>query len=35
MHSLLFKARTHEIDDIPDVEMTARFGKEERAPTPV
>lgn len=24
-----FRARTHEIDDIPDAEMTARFGREE------
>jgi len=29
MQSLLFKARTHEIDNIPDVEMTERFGQEE------
>src|SRR5205823_2545218 len=29
MRSLLFKARTHEIDNIPDVEMTERFGQEE------
>jgi predicted CXXCH cytochrome family protein len=29
MDALLFPARTHEIDDIPDAEMTARFGNEE------
>ena len=29
MDALLFPARTHEIDDIPDVEMTARFGNDE------
>jgi len=29
MHSLLFKARTHEIDNVPDTEMTERFGQEE------
>ena len=28
MDALLFPARTHEIDDIPDAEMTARFGQE-------
>jgi predicted CXXCH cytochrome family protein len=27
--ALLFQARSHEIDDIPDVAMTARFGQEE------
>jgi predicted CXXCH cytochrome family protein len=26
MEALLFQARTHEIDDIPDAEMTNRFG---------
>lgn len=26
MEALLFQARTHEIDDIPDAEMTGRFG---------
>ena len=26
MEALLFQARTHEIDDIPDAEMTERFG---------
>ena len=29
MNSLLFRARTHQIDDIPSAEMTARFGPEE------
>ena len=29
MNSLLFKAGTHKIDDIPDAERTARFGQEE------
>ncbi len=29
MDALLFPARTHEIDDIPDAEMTARFGNED------
>lgn len=29
MDALLFRARTHQIDDIPDAEMTARFGPEE------
>ena len=29
MDALLFPARTHEIDDIPDAEMTARFGNDE------
>jgi predicted CXXCH cytochrome family protein len=29
MNSVLFKARTHQIDDIPSAEMTARFGPEE------
>ena len=28
MDALLFPARTHEIDDLPDAEMTARFGQE-------
>jgi tetratricopeptide (TPR) repeat protein len=27
--ALLFRARSHRIDDIPDPEMTARFGREE------
>ena len=29
MNSLLFKARTHQIDDIPNAEMTQRFGPAE------
>jgi tetratricopeptide (TPR) repeat protein len=29
MDSMLFSARTHQIDDIPDFEMTLRFGQEE------
>ena len=29
MNSVLFKARTHQIDDIPNTEMTGRFGPEE------
>jgi predicted CXXCH cytochrome family protein len=29
MNSLLFAARYHQIDDIPDAEMTARFGQAE------
>ena len=29
MRSLLFKAGTHRVDDIPDAEMTLRFGQEE------
>jgi predicted CXXCH cytochrome family protein len=29
MNSLLFEARYHQIDDIPDAEMTARFGQAE------
>ncbi|HLM98048.1 MAG TPA: hypothetical protein VK335_02120 [Bryobacteraceae bacterium] len=29
MNSVLFKARTHQIDDIPDAEMTERFGPAE------
>jgi hypothetical protein len=29
MDALLFPAGTHEIDDIPDAEMTARFGNDE------
>ena len=28
-NSVLFRARTHQIDDIPNAEMTARFGPEE------
>lgn len=27
--ALLFKARSHEIDDVPDAAMTARFGNED------
>jgi hypothetical protein len=26
MNSVLFQARTHQIDDIPNAEMTERFG---------
>jgi predicted CXXCH cytochrome family protein len=29
MNSLLFQARTHQIDDVPKSEMTLRFGPEE------
>ncbi len=29
MDSMLFRARTHQIDDIPNAEMTIRFGAEE------
>lgn len=29
MDALLFAARSHEIDDVPDAQMTARFGQEE------
>jgi len=29
MNSVLFKARTHQIDDIPSAEMSRRFGPEE------
>ena len=29
MDALLFPARSHEIDDVPDAEMTARFGNED------
>ncbi len=29
MDALLFPARSHEIDDIPDAEMAARFGKDD------
>ena len=29
MNSVLFRARTHQMDDIPSAEMTARFGPEE------
>ena len=29
MDALLFPARTHDIDDIPDAEMNARFGNDE------
>jgi len=29
MDALLFRARSHQIDDIPNVEMTKRFGQEE------
>jgi hypothetical protein len=28
MNSVLFRTMTHQIDDIPDAEMTARFGQE-------
>jgi hypothetical protein len=29
MDALLFPARSHEIDEVPDAEMTARFGHED------
>jgi hypothetical protein len=29
MDALLFRARYHQIDDIPNAEMTKRFGQEE------
>jgi predicted CXXCH cytochrome family protein len=29
MNSLMFQARSHQVDDIPDVSMTARFGQEQ------
>jgi hypothetical protein len=29
MNGLLFRARTHQIDDIPKADMTARFGPED------
>jgi tetratricopeptide (TPR) repeat protein len=29
MDALLFRARTHQIDDIPDADMTLRFGQQE------
>jgi len=29
MNSVLFKARTHQIDDIPEADMTERFGSQE------
>ena len=29
MNSLMFKAGTHEIDDLPDAQMTLRFGPDE------
>ncbi|HXJ44779.1 MAG TPA: hypothetical protein VNH18_36165, partial [Bryobacteraceae bacterium] len=29
MNSVLFKARTHQIDDIPSAEMTRHFGAQE------
>jgi predicted CXXCH cytochrome family protein len=29
MNSLLFKARTHQVDDIPHADMTERFGQED------
>ena len=29
MEALLFRARSHQIDEIPDAEMTARFGAPE------
>ena len=28
MESLLFEARSHQIDDIPDADMTLRFGQQ-------
>ncbi len=29
MNSVLFRARTHQIDDIPSAEMTRRFSAQE------
>ena len=29
MNGLMFQARYHQIDDIPDAEMTARFGPQD------
>jgi hypothetical protein len=29
MDALMFRARTHQIDDIPDAEMTRHFGQED------
>ena len=29
MNSLLFQARTHQIDDMPNAEMALRFGRQE------
>ena len=29
MNALMFEARNHQIDDIPDAEMTARFGAQD------
>ena len=29
MDALLFPARSHQIDDVPDAGMTARFGKDD------
>jgi hypothetical protein len=29
MDAVLFRARTHQIDDIPNAGMTERFGQEE------
>jgi hypothetical protein len=29
MDAVLFRARTHQIDDIPSADMTQRFGQEE------
>jgi hypothetical protein len=29
MNALLFRARSHQIDEIPDAEMTGRFGEQE------
>jgi hypothetical protein len=29
MDALLFRARSHQIDDIPDAAMTARFGEDD------
>jgi hypothetical protein len=29
MDAVLFRARTHQIDDVPNVDMTQRFGQEQ------
>jgi hypothetical protein len=29
MNSLMFQARTHQIDDVPSADMTQRFGAKE------
>jgi hypothetical protein len=29
MEALMFRARSHQIDEIPDAEMTARFGADD------